>query len=327
MRGGDPVTTEQTPPTVERRSFWGSISDGFARFVRWTGFGKKSLMDYVELIVLPLVLLVGGTFVSEALNASARQQALESAQEQRLQDYLGQISTLTLDRQLLGGDLDVTRSTLVREVARAQTLTALDGMDGPRKRFVITFLYELGLINGVDARIRLENAELSGAELSGAELFAANLGGARLEGAQLARARLTSAHLDRAVLSRADLTDVLLVDSRLNGADFRLAVLAGADLSNASMFNADLRGADLRGVNLSGANLRSADLRGADLRGATLAQTDLTDAILGDDTSDQNTFTRLDDVTWDRTICPDRTLSNTNLSTCTANLTPRNTAR
>ncbi|GMU40201.1 MAG: hypothetical protein AMXMBFR23_10670 [Chloroflexota bacterium] len=295
-------------------------------FVRWTGFGQKSLMDYVELIVLPLVLLVGGTVVSEALNASAREQAIENAQEQRLQDYLGQISNLTLDRQLLGGNLDPTRDTLVREVARAQTLTALDGMDGPRKRFVITFLYELGLINGVASRISLENAELVGADLSGAELFAANLSGTRLAGANIARARLTSALMDRAVLNQADLTSVLLVDARLNGADLRLALLPDADMSNASMFNADLRGANLQGANLSGANLRSADLRGADLTGAILAGTDLTDAVLGMDGADGASFTRLDNVTWSGTICPDRINSDAARGSCTGHLEPRTSA-
>lgn len=295
-------------------------------FVRWTGFGQKTLMDYVELIVLPLVLLVGGTVVSEALNASAREQALESAQEQRLQDYLGQISNLTLDRQLLGGNLDPTRDTLVREVARAQTLTALDGMDGPRKRFVVTFLYELGLINGVASRISLENAELSGADLSGAELFAANLSGTRLAGANIARARLTSAQMDRAVLSQADLTAVLLVDARLNGADLRLALLPDADLSNASMFNADLRGANLAGANLSGANLRSADLRGANLTGAILTGTDLTDAIVGTDSGDAASFTRIDGVTWNRTICPNRIMSDAARGSCAGQFQPRTSA-
>lgn len=315
LYGGDTVSAV--------RSFFHGISTGFARFVKWTGFGNKTLMDYVELIVLPLVLLVGGTFVSEALNASAREQALENAQEQRLQDYLGQVSSLTLDRQLLGGELNPQQATLVREVARAQTLTALDGMDGPRKRFVITFLYELGLVNGVDARISLENAELTGADLSGAELFAANLNGTTLQAANLTRARLTSAHLDRANLRRADLTGVLLVDARLNGTDFRLAAMPHSNLSNASMFNADLRGADLSGSNLSGANLRSADLRGANLSGADLTGTNMTDAILGTDSSDPDTFTDLDDVTWSGTVCPDRVRSDANDNSCLGHLLPR----
>ncbi|MDA0271347.1 MAG: pentapeptide repeat-containing protein [Chloroflexi bacterium] len=307
------------------RGFFNGIWHGFRRFLRWTGFGEKTLMGYIELIVLPLVLLVGGTSVSEALNASARAQAIENAQEQRLQDYLDQISRLTLDRQLLGGELDPTRDVLVREVARAQTLTALDGMDGPRKRFVITFLYELGLINGTNARIRLHNAELNGADLRGAELFAANLNGVQLAEANLSRARLTAAEANQANLSRANLTGILLVDSRLNSADFRLATMSEADLSNASMFNADLRGADLQRSNFSGANLRSVDLRGANLSGANLTGTNLTDAIIGTDPSDTSTFTWLDGVTWNGTICPSRIVSDANRGSCSGQLNPRPT--
>lgn len=81
---------------------WG---DRVRRFGSWTGFGEKKLIDYIQLIVLPFVLIVGGQLVSQAVNASARAQALEDAQERRLQDYLGQIADLALDRELLDTDV------------------------------------------------------------------------------------------------------------------------------------------------------------------------------------------------------------------------------
>ena len=65
--------------------------DRARRFGNWTGFREKTLIDYIQLIVLPFVLIVGGQLVSQAVNASARAQALEDAQERRLQDYLGQV--------------------------------------------------------------------------------------------------------------------------------------------------------------------------------------------------------------------------------------------
>jgi len=276
------------------------------RFGRWTGFHEKSLLDYIQIIVLPFVLIAGGQLVSQAVNASARAQALEDAQEQRLQEYLNQMASLALDRALLNTEISEAGGHVIREVARAQTLTALAGMDGPRKRFVVTFLYELGLVNGNAPLILMNTSDLTEADLVGAELFAANLSGARLATADLEEARLTSAILNGAQLSSANLRRALLVDTRLNQADLRLADLTGIDASNASMFAADMRGAVLTDANLTGANLRSVDLRGADLSGANLSGVDLTGALIGTE-ADLNSETDLSDVTWTGAICPDST--------------------
>ncbi|MGE3961650.1 MAG: pentapeptide repeat-containing protein [Dehalococcoidia bacterium] len=285
---------------------WSGWGPRLRRFGRWTGFHEKSLLDYIQIIVLPFFLIAGGQLVSQAVNASARAQALEDAQEQRLQEYLNQMASLALDRQLLGTEITREQATVIREVARAQTLTALAGMDGPRKRFVVTFLYELGLVNGNDPVIRMNTSDLTEADLEGAELFAANLSGARLATADLANARLTSALLNDTELSNANLRHALLVDTRLNDADLRLADLSGIDASNASMFNADLRGAVLAAANLAGANLRSVDLRGADLSGADLSGADLSGALIGADAS-LDSYTELEGVAWGGATCPDGT--------------------
>ena len=298
---------------------WSGWGPRLRRFGRWTGFHEKSLLDYIQIIVLPFFLILGGQLVSQAVNASARAQALEDAQEQRLQEYLNQMASLALDRELLGTEISQAQATVIREVARAQTLTALAGMDGPRKRFVVTFLYELGLINGNDPLIRMNTSDLTEADLVGAELFASNLSGARLATADLENARLTSALLNDAELSNANLRHALLVDTRLNGADLRLANLIGIDASNASMFSADLRGAKLTEANLSRANLRSVDLRGADLSNTDLTGADLTGALIGAD-STLDSYTKLDDVTWAGTTCPDGTVAND--EGCGAHLIP-----
>jgi len=299
---------------------WSGWPSRMRRFGRWTGFHEKSLLDYIQIIVLPFVLIAGGQLVSQAVNASARAQALEDAQEQRLQEYLNQMASLALDRELLSSTVvDERGATVMREVARAQTLTALAGMDGPRKRFVVTFLYELGLVNGNDPLIRMNTGDLSEADLVSAELFGANLAGARLTTASLEGARLTSAILNSAELSNANLRRALLVDTRLNQADLRLADLSAIDASNASLFDADLRGAVLADANLTGANLRSVDLRGADLRNANLTGTDLSGALIGDDTSEE-AYTQIEGVVWTGATCPDGSLAPT--EGCAAHLIP-----
>lgn len=302
---------------------WTGWGGRMRRFGRWTGFHEKSLLDYIQIIVLPFVLIAGGQLVSQAVNASSRAQALEDAQEQRLQEYLNQLASLALDRQLLdSGHADAQR-VVMREVARAQTLTALAGMDGARKRFVVTFLYELGLINGHDPLIMINTGDLTEADLVGAELFAANLSGARLSNAELEDARLTSAVMNGAQLSGANLRHALLVDTRLNQADLRLANLEGIDASNASMFSTDLRGASLRDANLASANLRSVDLRGADLTNANFTDADLTGALVGSDGDPPDALTKLDGVTWTGATCPNGTIAPED--GCVAHLLPLET--
>jgi uncharacterized protein YjbI with pentapeptide repeats len=298
------------------------LRSGLGKFYRWTGFGDRKLMDYIQVIVLPLVFIVGGQFVSQAVNASARQQAQEQALESRLKSYLDEVSRLALDRGLLSTERSRQDQEVLREVARAQTLTALNSMNGPRKQFVIRFLYELGLINGQDAVISLAAADLRGATLDGAELFGVNLDGANLERATMANARLTFGRLNQANLQRAVLDGALLVDTRLNKSDLRLATLSRADLSNASLFDADLRGVVAREANFTSANLISADLRGADLRGADLSGANLQNALVGDDPADATVLTDLSDVTWSGTTCPDGSLSDANGGTCAGHLKP-----
>lgn len=64
------------------------------------------------------------------------------AQDEALQAYLDQMSTLLLDRDLrrLKGDSEV------RTLARARTLTILARLDGGHEKSVLQFLYESNLI-------------------------------------------------------------------------------------------------------------------------------------------------------------------------------------
>jgi hypothetical protein len=279
------------------------------------------------MIGVPVVLLLAGTFVSQAVNAASERQAAEQAQENRLKDYLSQMTTLVLDRNLLGQRATTTAEmAMVREVARAQTVTALHGMDGPRKRFVVTFLYEQGLINGLDPLVSLATADLGAADLDGAELFGANLENARLTAAAFSRTRLTFARLNEADLQRADLRGALLVDAKLNKADLRLARLDDAQLANASLFDADLRSASLQDARLTGTNLISADLRGADLSRVDLTGANLTDALLNPDVAvdSATAVTVLTGAIWQSTVCPDGTNSDTHAGTCEGHMSPRN---
>jgi uncharacterized protein YjbI with pentapeptide repeats len=233
--------------------------DGGARESRkpWTlrGFGGKPVWDWMQLLIVPLVLAMIGLLFE--LQQAERQRALEAQQraledrraeaerevaEQRaqgaaLQAYLDQMGDLLLEKNLRESDVD----SEVRTLARARTLVVLETLGSDRKNRVLRFLEETELIQaGPEGRppiVSLKYAALRDFKLKGKQL-----------------------------LRGTDLTQ-----ARLNGADLSAAHLEGTDLSGAHLGAADLRGAYLRDGKLGGAYLYGTDLRGADLRGADLS--------------------------------------------------------
>jgi uncharacterized protein YjbI with pentapeptide repeats len=146
-----------------------------------------------------------------------------------------------------GGQADT-----LRNLARAEAVSVLGPLDGPRKRILVRFLYESRLLDKDSPGVDLNRAVLREADLSRLNLSNAALSGVRLSGADLSRATLAG--------------------SDLSGSDLR-------DLRDSS--NGDLiRSTNLRHANLSGTNLKSADLRGVDLSKAkNLAQKQIAQAV------------------------------------------------
>jgi uncharacterized protein YjbI with pentapeptide repeats len=213
---------------------------------RWTGFRGMTLRSWLELLVVPLMLVALGFWFTT--QQDARQQKIENqraeaerelanqrAQDEALQAYLDQMSSLLLEKDLR----DSKKDSEVRTLARARTLTVLGRLDADRKTQVMQFLVEAELVQGVDDRDPI--VALSGAELSGADL----------EGADLSGAYLIDANLDSAYLSDAYLSDAYLTGANLSSADLRNAYLSYAGLYTANLGHADLSYADLRDADLS----------------------------------------------------------------------------
>ena len=224
----------------------------------WTGFGGKTGWDWLELLVVPLVLAAGAFWFNSEQSArqleteeyrAERQVAADElrAQEERLQAYLEQMGNLLIDEGLL----DSQEDDETRYLARARTLAVLREADENQKRIVVSFLAESGLasgLGGADPVISLANANLAGAELAQVDyLQGADFTEADFSNASMPK-ELEGASLTRAQLDGADLTDVLL----------RRAYLNDSDLTNANLKRADLRETDLTGADLSGANLEGA---------------------------------------------------------------------
>jgi len=205
----------------------------------WTGLGGKKLWDWLQLLIIPAVLAIGGYLFSLANSSTEQEIALNNQHEATLQDYLDKISELLLEKHLRKSPIDDE----VRTIARVRTLTVLRRIDGERKASVLRFLYESDLINKDKPIIHLEDADLSKADLSG--------------GFDLGP---TGFYWDEPVWRVTDLSE----------ADLSKANLSGADLSEANLTGVTLRGAILRDT-----TLLDADLSGADLGGATIAPEEL----------------------------------------------------
>src|SRR5215208_7588489 len=256
----------------------GEHSEQQSKQSRW-GFRGKTVWNWLELLIVPLALAVIGLAFSVQQDArqqrvenqraeAERELAVQRAQDETLQAYLDQMSTLMLEKDLRNSDED----SEVRTLARARTLTVLKRLDASRRAEIMQFLLEADLVRRVGGSAPV--IELESAHLRDTSLVVANLSGAALKLARLSGAALYGADLSSADLSKAGLSGY----TDLSGANLLYADLRDADLRGANLNIARLRGADLRNADLTDANLRGADLRGAELRGAVLREANLRDA-------------------------------------------------
>jgi uncharacterized protein YjbI with pentapeptide repeats len=228
----------------------------------WLGFRGKTLWDWLQLLIVPAI-LIAITFAWSATQtrsdnkredrriAADRAAAEEARRDGTLQGYLDQMSDLMLREKLLTS----TQVSAVRAVARTVTLAALRRLDGERKAAVVQFLYEADLLRTyeADATIASPVVLLRGADLSGADLRHAELSGAELSGVNLTGADLTGADLNESHFVFSRLGHAQLSRTHLDTTDFTGADLTGADLSFAYLVRTNLAGARLKDVNLTGA--------------------------------------------------------------------------
>jgi uncharacterized protein YjbI with pentapeptide repeats len=267
----------------------------YVREWEWTGlvkdpdFHKRTLWDWLNLLIVPAVLALGGYLFARSENRRTRDDADQQRrldrkiaddrrQDDPLQAYLDGMSQLLTDRER--PLYRAQRGDTLSSVARARALTVLPRLDGDRKARVVQFLYESDLIAKDRVVLALVEADLIEGQLRGAQLREANLGRTLLSRANLSTARLFKADLERADLQGANMKRANLQGAILAGAYLRLANLSEANLQGAMLGGAYLRGANLKEANLKRAYLGEADLQETNLSGADLRDADLSDATL-----------------------------------------------
>jgi uncharacterized protein YjbI with pentapeptide repeats len=233
-------------------------------FVSATVWGK-TLWDWLELLVVPIVLALVAVWFSaqerrddrDAADKRAqidREIATDRLQEAALQAYYDKMTELLLKENLR----EAPAGEEVISIARSRTRATLRSLDNVRKGLLVEFLHEARLIEKENPIIRLGGADLTGIELMGTALSGANLSGANLNGANLSAADLSKAKLSGCDLSAADLSQADLSNASLSGVLLADARLNGAHLPKANLIGADLKEADLRGARLEEAILRGA---------------------------------------------------------------------
>ena len=224
---------EEPQKKTRRRRLW-----------EWTRFGEKGLWDWLQLLIIPAVLAVGGFLFNQA--ASERQQTAEEqrGQEVALQEYINGMGSLLLDKDLRKSK----EGDEVRTLAKTRTLTVLN---------------RLG--SGHDRRIVPIGAEVTGLREQIQENFAFHSQTDRRRDVVqfLAEEDLIDNKNPIVDLHDADLVGVVSFEHDLSNIDLRGVDLLAADLSGKDMKNDDLREASLAGANLFAANLSGADLNGA----------------------------------------------------------------
>jgi hypothetical protein len=142
---------------------------------RW-GFRGKTVWDFLQLLIVPLMLVAIGLVFS--LQQDARQQRIEDqraeaerelaeqrAQDEALQAYLDQMSQLMLERKLL----EAEQGAPVHTLAQARTSTIILRLDAEHNESVIRFLGDSGLAASDEASVSLlREITLSHATLSNA---------------------------------------------------------------------------------------------------------------------------------------------------------------
>jgi uncharacterized protein YjbI with pentapeptide repeats len=193
----------------------------------------KPLWDWLDLLIVPAVLAIGGYLFNSSQNQATQRAAEQRAQDDALQAYLDHMSDMLIPKKdqpsLYETGPDADADDNLSTVARARTLTVLARLDGYRKASVVWFLYEADLIDR-DGRIWLGNADLREAALDRSYMPRINLSKADLSRADLSESWLSEADLSYADLSYADLNGTDLNETKLSG-----TTMKGADLSDAKV--------------------------------------------------------------------------------------------
>lgn len=242
----------------------------------WSGFGEsiksnelvipaKTLWDWLELLLIPLILSMATLVVSFVVRRWERSvDEREERRAERREQIEKEIANKRLNQDVLDNYLDKvtqllisansSQASTISNIISTRTITVASILDELRKAHVLIFLYKTGLLQSSN-RVSLLGANFSGIDLADEVLSNSILVGIDLRNSHLQKANLSGTNLERAHLTNAWLQQCVLQNSTL-----RLTDLSKADLSGANLAGANIIGTILEGANLQGATLKTATI-------------------------------------------------------------------
>jgi len=118
----------------------------------------KTLWDWMQLLIIPIMLLTIGRWYSNVTRESDLAIADEQLQKQKLANYLNKMEDYMLNRGLREAK-DQDDSSIVY-MAQIQSIAALRSVDTKRQELILQFLYDVGL-SDIFAGASMDNIDLS----------------------------------------------------------------------------------------------------------------------------------------------------------------------
>jgi len=239
------------------------VSNWISNF-KWSGFQKKSFWDWLQLLIVPLMLALGAFYLNSAADFRDSQIAQERKQQEILTDYFSKMQGLIVEtkksKQTPGSKESNSEERLLlefRPTAKALTLSVLEQLDGKRKGKVITYLAESQLItvdnnklysqpeinlyganlagmvlNDVD-QVETVNKRRLGVAITGADMTDSTIKNVRLfVGSQLRESKFIQANLTDVYFTNADMQGVQFIKSQMTGVDFSNTILSNTRFDN-----------------------------------------------------------------------------------------------
>jgi uncharacterized protein YjbI with pentapeptide repeats len=199
---------------------------------KWSGFQKKSLWDWLQLLVVPSMLAFGAFYLNYSSEARDKKLADEQHKQEVVKDYFSKMQSLILEEKRIR--ISETPSEQIKRdyysknsssskdqqklspesqsIARALTLAVLDEVNGSQKGKIIAYLAEAGLIEQPTPAIRLNSANLK-------EII------------------LEDINLDKVMINYANMTGANMTDVTFRNSDISYSDLSNSTLKNVNFNN------------------------------------------------------------------------------------------
>jgi len=220
----------------------------------WTGFGEseinifmdpaKSLWDWMELLIIPVALGIAGWALNNAEKSNSYKKESERAQNEIIDSFIKIFTQLILDKNLTK-DSDIQ----IKIIARTRIMFALNNIDRSRKRQILQFIYESGLI------FNKPTLNLNGANIN-------------------------NANLDEILLTNAEIRGAYFINTSMKKTNLEESIFIGCDFTNANFTNSKVKNLDLSYTNLTGVKLKNMDLTSVNFLGAIFKNTKLNNSKL-----------------------------------------------